>query len=187
MRPTSANDRVRLSVPGDYESLTLAAWVRVQGLDRQFNSLFMCDGFVARTLHWLIRKDGVLGLTAIGSVSGDYQIVASPSALTLDQYGMWLHLAVVLDGSTRRVVHYVNGVSVRDKALKMNPPFRIGAAELGNWNASGFPDNDPSLIRNFSGAMDEFCLFSRALNADKIRALYSEGKPLPDPLAQNQH
>lgn len=60
------SDRVRLSVPGEFASLTIAAWVRVQGLDRQFNSLFMCDGFDAGTLHWLIRDDGVLGLTAIG-------------------------------------------------------------------------------------------------------------------------
>jgi hypothetical protein len=180
----SVNDRVRLSVPGEFESLTLAAWVRVQGLDRQFNSLFMSDGFEAGTMHWLIRKDGVLGLTAIGSGSGDVQIVPSPPVLTLDQYGMWVHLAVVLDGHAKRVVHYVNGVPVREKALKMNPPFRIGAAEIGNWNASGFPDNDPSLIRNFSGAMDEFCLFSRTLNDNEIRALFSAGKSQPDSVAE---
>jgi hypothetical protein len=179
----SVSDRVRLSVPGEYESLTLAAWVRVQGLDRQFNSLFMCDGFEAGTLHWLIRKDGVLGLTAIGTGSGNYQICASPPVLALDQFGTWLHLAVVLDGNGKRVVLYVNGLPVSEKLLKINPPFRIGAAELGNWDASGFPDNDPSLIRNFSGAMDEFCLFSRALNASEIRALYSAGKPHPDPVA----
>ena len=183
----SVSDRVRLSVSGEFESLTLATWVRVQGLDRQFNSLFMCDGFAPGTLHWLIRKDGVLGLTAIGSRPGDYQIVASPPVLTLDQYGMWMQLVVVLDGRAKRVVHYVNGVPVHEKALKINPPFRIGPAELGNWNASGFRDNDPSLIRNFSGAMDEFCLFSRALNADEIRALYSVGKPQPDPVVQSRN
>jgi hypothetical protein len=183
----SVNDRVRLSVPAEFESLTLTAWVRVQGLDRQFNSLFMCDGFEAGTLHWLIRKDGVLGLTAIGSGHGDVQIVPSPPVLTLDQYGMWLHLAAVLDGRARRVVHYMNGVPIREKALKISPPFRIGAAELGNWNASGFRDNDPSLIRNFSGVMDEFCLFSRALNTDEIRALYSVGKPQPDPVLETRN
>jgi len=183
----SVSDRVRLSVSGEFESLTLATWVRVQGLDRQFNSLFMCDGFAPGTLHWLIRKDGVLGLTAIGSRPGEYQIVASPSVLTLDQYGMWMQLVVVLDGRAKRVVHYVNGVPVHEKALKINPPFRIGPAELGNWNASGFRDNDPSLIRNFSGAMDEFCLFSRALNADEIRSLYSVGKPQPDPVVQTRN
>lgn len=183
----SVSDRVRLSVPGEFESLTLAAWVRVQGLDRQFNSLFMCDGFEAGTAHWLIRKDGVLGLTAIGAGSGNYQICASPPVLALDQLGIWLHLAVVLDGNGKRVVQYVNGLQVSAKALKVNPPFRVGAAELGNWNASGFRENDPSLIRNFSGAMDEFCLFSRALNTDEIRELYSAGKPQPDPFVQNRN
>ena len=183
----SVSDRVRLSVPGEFESLTLAAWVRVQGLDRQFNSLFMCDGFEAGTAHWLIRKDGVLGLTAIGAGPGNYQICASPPVLALDQLGTWLHLVVVLDGNGKRVVQYVNGLQVSAKALKVNPPFRVGAAELGNWNASGFRENDPSLIRNFSGAMDEFCLFSRALNTDEIRELYSAGKPQPDPLVQNRN
>ncbi len=177
------SDRVRVNVPGEYESLTLAAWVRVQGLDRQFNSLFMSDGFEAGTAHWLIRKDGVLGLTAIGAGSGSYQICASPPVLALDQFGIWLHLAVVLDGNAKHVVQYINGLPVSEKPLKINPPFRIGAAELGNWNASGFPDNDPSLVRNFSGAMDEFCLFSRALRAGEIRALYSAGKPQPDHVA----
>ena len=61
----SVNDRVRLAVPGEFDALTLSAWVCVKGLDRQFNSLFMCDGFEPGTLHWLIRNDGVLGLTVV--------------------------------------------------------------------------------------------------------------------------
>jgi len=170
------SDRVRLSVPGEFDSLTLAAWVRVQGLDRQFNSLFMCDGFDAGTLHWLIRKDGVTGLTVIGPGPGNYQIVTSPPVLPLEQFGMWLHLAVVLDGNAKRVSHYRNGQMVSEKELRIRPPFRIGPAELGNWNARGFPEDEPSMIRNFSGAMDEFCLFSRALPAAEIRALYSNDK-----------
>jgi hypothetical protein len=179
----SVSDRVRLSVPGEFEALTIATWVRVQGLDRKFNSLFMSDGFEAGTMHWLIRNDGVLGLTAIGSESGDYQICASPPVLTLDQFGMWVHLAVVIDGGAKHVAHYLNGVTVSEKALTIRPPFRVGVAELGNWNAKGFPKSDPFMIRNFSGAMDEFCLYSRALNAGEIRALYFSGKPQPDPVA----
>lgn len=167
------SDRVRLNVPGEFSSLTLAACVRIQGLDREFNSLFMCDGFDAGTLHWLIRKDGVLGLTVIGARPGDFQIIASPSVLPLDQFGMWVHLAVVIDGSTQRVSHYVNGQRVSEKALKIPAPFRIGIAELGNWNARGFPGNDPFMIRNFSGAIDEFCLFNRALPETEIRALFA--------------
>jgi hypothetical protein len=180
------SDRVRLNVPGEFDAVTLTAWVRVQGLDRQLNSLFMCDGFGSGTVHWLIRDDGVLGLTVVGERAGDFQIVKSPPVLTLDQFGMWLHLAVVLDGRTGRVAHYVNGQPVSEAALRIGPPYRFGTAELGNWNAKGFPEHDPFMIRNFSGAMDEFCLFSRALGDREIHALYSEGKLELDAIARSE-
>ncbi len=179
----SVSDRVRLNVPGEFEALTFSAWICVKGLDRKINSLFMSDGFAPRTVHWLMRRDGVLGLTVIGPEPRHHQIVASPPVATLEKFGMWLHLAVVLDGHGKRVVHYLNGAQVSEHALKIAPPFRIGAAELGNWNAKGFPEDDPFMIRNFSGAMDEFCLFSRALEAGEVRALYSQGKPQPDSIA----
>ena len=63
----------------------------------------------------------------------------------------------------------------------------LGAAELGNWNAKGFPENDPFMIRNFSGAIDEFCVFSRAVHAEEVRALYSQGKPQEDTLSAQQN
>jgi len=179
----SVNDRVRFDVPGEYESLTLAAWVRVQGLDRQINSLFMSDGFEAGTVHWSVRQDGVLALTAIGSEPRDHQICISPPALTLNQFGLWVHLAVVIDGGTKNVVQYVNGAPASEHALNINVPFRVGAAEVGNWNAKGFPKSDPFMIRNFGGAMDEFCLFGRALRAEEIRGLYSTGRPQPESVA----
>jgi hypothetical protein len=137
----------------------------------------MCDGFDAGTLHWLIRDDAAFCLTVIGPGPGNFQILASSPALRVNQFGMWLHLAVVLDGNAKRVSQYVNGRMVSDKPLKMRPPFRIGTAELGNWNARGFPENDPFMIRNFSGAMDEFCLFNRALSGAEVRALYSSDQP----------
>lgn len=173
----SVNDRVLLHVPGEFESLTLAAWIRVRGLDRRLNSLFMCDGFEPGTVHWLIRNDGVLGLTVFGPGSENFQILASPPVLTLDQFGMWLQLAVVLDGKTRQVVHYVDGVPVSRHTLKQRPPYRLGPAELGNWNAVSSPKPVPAQIRNFSGSFDEFVLFNRALTDAETHELYLQGKP----------
>ncbi len=174
------SDRVRLNVPGELESVTLAAWVRVQGLDRRINSLFMSDGFLPGTLHWVIRNDGVLGLTVIGD-RGNHQILASPPVLSVDEFGIWTHLAVVLDGKANTVVHYVNGRPVSRHGLRLPPPFRIDAAELGNWTAGGAPGNDPFLIRNFSGVIDEFCLFSRALSPAELSALHAQGRPQQEP------
>ena len=56
----------------------------------------------------------------------------------------------------------------------------MNGAGTGNWNAQGFVKDDPLTIRNFSGAMDDFCVFRRALDAAEIHALYSAGQPQPD-------
>lgn len=176
------SDRVRLNVPETCEALTLAAWVRVQGLDRPINSLFMSDGFLPGTVHWVIRNDGALGLTVIGP-GGRHQILASPPVMTVDQFGIWTHLAVVLNPLEHRATHYVNGKAVSEHPVRIGPPFEPGSAELGNWNAVGFPGDDPFLIRNFSGVMDEFSLYGRALSDTEIRSLYVQGKPQSDPPA----
>jgi hypothetical protein len=176
----SVNDRVRVAVPGEFNSVTLAAWVKVKGLDRQFNSLFMCDGFEPGAIHWLIRKDGVLSLTIKGPGTHNAQIMASPPVLTIDKFGMWMHLAVVLDGTNRQLTHYVNGQAVAHYPVRLGPPYRLGSSELGNWNVRSGPDPAPVLIRNLSGSLDEFELFSRALRAAEIRKLFMDGRPGTD-------
>jgi hypothetical protein len=173
----SVNDRVRLAVPGEFDALTISAWICVLGLDRQFNSLFMCDGFAPGTIHWLIRHDGVLGLTVFGDGPGSFQIMPSPPVVTLEQLGRWHHFAVVLDGNGGRAVQYLNGSPVSLHELQIGPPFRIGASELGNWNAHSGPNPAPALLRNLSGALDQFALFKGALSDAEIRELYSQGKP----------
>ncbi len=173
----SVNDRVRLAVSNEFRAMTLSAWVCLKGLDRDFNSLFMSDGFDPGTVHWLIRGDGVLGLTVFGPRIGKFQILASRPVSFLERLGMWQHLAVVIDGRAQEVVHYVNGSPVSRHALNIGPPFRVGSAELGNWNARSGPNTEPSLIRNLSGSLDEFELFNRALSDAEVRELYLKGKP----------
>lgn len=173
----SVNDRVRLAVPREFQAMTLAVWVCLKGLDREFNSLFMSDGFDPGTIHWLIRRDGVLGLTVFGPQLGRFQIVASPPVASLEKLGLWHHLAVVVDGNTQELVHYVNGAPVSRHALNIGPPFLVGSAELGNWNARSGPNPESAFIRNLRGSLDEFELFSRALNDAEIRELYLKGKP----------
>jgi hypothetical protein len=173
------NDRVRLTVPGEFNAMTLSTWVRVQGLDRQFNSLFMCDGFEPGEIHWMIVNNGDLALTIKGNKPGRFQAVESPPVLSPEYFGTWVQLTVVVDGKAKRITLYFNGRAVKEQALYPDPPYRIGASELGNWNADEFPINDQEemWIRNFNGAMDEFCLFSRALSDAEIMDLYLAGKP----------
>src|SRR5262249_27591228 len=54
------SDRVRLTVPGEFESMTLAAWVRPDALPNQNNALMMVDGWKPGGVHWQIGIDGTV-------------------------------------------------------------------------------------------------------------------------------
>jgi hypothetical protein len=171
------SDRVRINVPGEFDSLTLAAWVRIDGLDNRYNSLMLTDGFDQGEVHWQVREDGTLQLGVQGPEVKSYvnyrtRVLFPPQAL-----GQWSHLAVVHDRAAGAVSHYVNGRRVSRHKIKLDGPLRIGDAEIGNWNPDSFQDKRP--VRNLNGAIDEFLIFARALDGPEIERLYSEGQPHP--------
>jgi hypothetical protein len=170
------SDRVRLHVPGEFASLTLAAWVRVDALPNRFNSLFMADGWEEGGPHWHISADGKpeLGIQGPDRKGGAHYY--APVVLSQDRFGQWVHLAVVYDSDGGQVTHYVDGRPVQQEPVKFDIPLRIGDAELGNWNIGSRPHNHP--VRYFTGCVDEFLLFSRALAGPDVEQLYTRGRPL---------
>jgi hypothetical protein len=169
------SDRVRLHVPGEFQSLTLAAWVRVDGLPNRNNSLLMADGWEEGELHWQIGHDGTLILGVQTRPPGRGAHYHAPWAVTPGRFGQWMHLAVTYDADARRVTHYVDGRPVAAEPVLSGPPLRLGDAEVGNWNVAGYRNNIP--VRHLSGRMDEFMLFVRALSAEEMGRLYSQSRP----------
>jgi Concanavalin A-like lectin/glucanases superfamily/FecR protein len=165
----NVSDRVRLSVPGETAVLTMAAWVRVNGLDRTYNSLFMSESWGERRVHWQIMRDGAVRLGIAGEENSRHFDYDSPVFFTPECFGRWIHLAVVFDPGTQTVSHYAEGRMIARIPARDSKTLRIGIAELGNWN-----DPRPKggvAIRHLSGAMDEFALWHRALSSDEIAAL----------------
>ncbi|MEZ6056741.1 MAG: LamG-like jellyroll fold domain-containing protein [Planctomycetaceae bacterium] len=181
-----AGSRVRLHVPGEYQNLTLIAWVRINSLDRWYNSLFLTDGHEQGEPHWQIMDDGRLFFSVkkrdvwdMSKGEKDKHIFFSPPFWNTSLSGRWLMLATVYDGANRRVTHYLNGEVLSLEAIPdeyLVTAIRIGDASLGNW---GLPERDQPrfAIRNLNGCLDEFNLFGAALSADEIRRLYDDGKP----------
>jgi ferric-dicitrate binding protein FerR (iron transport regulator) len=168
------SDRVRFHVPGEFESLTLMTWVRVDALANNFNSLMMADGGDHGVPHWHISGGGKLEL-GVSAAPKPWLHYFCPQPFTPEELGQWTHLAVVYDAEARRVAHYVNGQMVHDEPLQQDLALRIGDAELGNWNMARH--RGKSAIRFFSGAMDEFMLFARALSDQEIERIYHDGRP----------
>ena len=166
------SDRIRFDLPGEYDSITLAAWVRLDGLDRQFNSLMLTDGWESGEIHWQFRRDGGLGLALNGGSGGSNEY--TQPLVDLRQLGQWIHVASVYDAKQQIIRHLFNGKTIYEVPSIANGPLRIGPAELGNWHCTIDP---ASPIRNFNGRMDEFLIFNTALNQSEIHQIYQAGNP----------
>ncbi|MEZ5385546.1 MAG: LamG-like jellyroll fold domain-containing protein [Prosthecobacter sp.] len=164
----NVSDRVRLSVPDELKALTMAVWVRVNGLDRAFNSLFMSEGWGDRKVHWQITREGKIRLGVAGIGKQRHTDYDSPVFFTPERFGRWMHLAVVFDPASSRVSHFANGELLASLPIREPAPLKLGIAELGNW--SDGHKNGSVAIRHLSGAMDEFALWDRALTTEEIAA-----------------
>lgn len=164
------SDRIRFHLDGEYDAVTLAAWVRIDGLDRPLCSLMLTDGYEFGEVHWQFNDKGQLGL-AIESTCNRY----SESLVDLTDLGKWIHVASSYDRVTGEVHQYFNGERVDSLQVDHPVAARFGAAEIGNWSQ---PVSQPPLqIRNFNGRMDEFLLYGTALDESEVRAMYEAGKP----------
>jgi len=169
------SDRVRFHVPGDFASLSLAAWVRVDALPNQFNSLMMADGWEEGGVHWHVNDHGEIALGIQGPSKKNGTDYRTPCMFAAERLGQWTHLAVVFDRTARQVTHYVNGKVVQQDGVRFDVPLRLGDVEIGNWNVGSRRDRQP--IRNLRGCIDEFLLWSRPLDGAEVEELFQQGRP----------
>ncbi len=178
--------RVRVVVPGEYRSLTLMTWVKINSLDRWYNSLFLTDGHELHEPHWQIMDDGRMFFSVkkregVDRTKGerDKHIYFSPPFWHQSLSGQWLMLATVYDVDQRRVTHYLNGAPLSRETMPEDyvvENVNIGAASIGNWDLP-IREDPHFAVRNLNGSMDEFALFSAPLTDEEIAEIYAHGKP----------
>lgn len=178
--------RVRVNVPGQHRGLTLNCWVRINSLDRWYNSLFLTDGHDQREPHWQILDDGrvffsvkVPSESAVGPESQQH-VFYSPSIRSPSLIGRWIMLSVVYNVDQQLVTHYVDGSpagreSIPDFALVEN--IQLGEASIGNWNEPMYRTDAEFAVRNLNGCMDEFSIHAGALSDQEVLSLYRNGNP----------
>lgn len=179
-------DRVRIHIPGEYKSLTFMSWVKIYSLDRDWNSLYLTDNYQVGECHWQIMRDGRLMFSTKirdkwESKEKNHVHIPnfSPSFWKPELRGKWVHLAVRLDVDKKVVTHFFNGKPLSKHPMKEHfivTQTRFGNGEIGNWGLPNKPDEDYA-IRNLNGAIDEFAIFSEALNDEEIFQFYNVGNP----------
>jgi hypothetical protein len=177
-------DRVRLNLDGTYQAITLACWVKVDSIDKKYNSLLLTDGYESGEPHWQIYEDGSLMFSIIYRPEGEErkgkwnQMYFSRPVFTAESLGRWHHLAVTYDASSGEVIQYFDGAEVGREISALHMPGRwivFGPCEIGNW---GLPTEGHQFpVRNLNGAIDEFLIHGTALAPGEIREMHERGRP----------
>jgi len=179
------SDRLWLNVAEVLESATFLAWVRVDSLPNSLHALLTAQGPGGR-VHWALRESGSLAFgIEVPNDGRGWLIHRSERKVQPQQFGTWLCLVTVVaaDGT---VNHYINGEPAGHGRLierKTSKLGRLGNCEIGNTaRATNSPPTTKETAssaerpRNFVGRMDEFAIFSSALDANEIRRLYVTGR-----------
>ena len=91
-------------MPGEHRGLTLICWVKINSLDRWYNSLFLTDGHEDREPHWQIMDDGRIFFSVklpadhnANSASPQQHVYYSPKVWDGSLSGRWIMLCVTYD------------------------------------------------------------------------------------------
>jgi hypothetical protein len=176
-------DRVRVFIPGEYTSLTLLCWVRLDSVDRMWNSLYLTDGYEKGEVHWQITEEGRLAYSMRVRETGEHRqyLYLSPPFWKSELSGRWIHLATTFDAGKAEVIHYLDGAEIhREKSTPEHvvKTTRFGAGEIGNWGLSLKRTDPEFVIRSLNGLMDEFAIFSGALSGPEIKSMFEAGNPV---------
>jgi hypothetical protein len=174
-------DRVRFDIPGEWDALTLFAWVRVDALDRKLNSLFLTDYFDENEIHWQLSRSGHMHFASspmgVHNIPEHNRRFYSEDFWSPSMSGQWLLLAVTAEKGIGKVTHYVNDSPIAiANGTQMHKPLkamRIGEADLGNWSDPIWEDS----IRTLNGRIDEFAIYGVALSAEEIAEIHEKGRP----------
>jgi hypothetical protein len=142
--------------------VTIAAWIRCRNTGdhhaifnaRAFDLTYVAHAEVRSSgeLRWLLRSYGSYGTVAI------FDIYAKGV-----RWDEWVHFAGTYDRTPGKAALYIDGELAKE--VHVARPADIA----GDWGLGAHVGRTIDSMRPFTGLMDEFHLFTRALSLDEIK------------------
>ncbi|MCC9658078.1 LamG-like jellyroll fold domain-containing protein [Rhodopirellula halodulae] len=165
----NADDRVELEIPGEFDAVTIMAWIQVNRLDNALQAVFNTRDWQAGEHHWNLLRDGAFRV----GVSGAFARSCSHQRVPL---GRWTHIAAVIDAHRGQAAYYIDGQRIDLATWQPNGPVRFGPTTLGSFGETSDDDSKSvTFSRDFRGRIDEFAVLRRLLSDEEIRLAYLDG------------
>ena len=177
---TPATPQERVAIP-DSPSLnfdgtlqfTLTAWVN-GALVQSNSAAVICKGTASGGEQYCIDANGVSGSSAYRFFCRNAAGAATQVLLTNAPSGQWQHLAVAFDGVAGFIRMYVNGQLMASAAAPTSLLPNAHEVSIGNRPSTADVYNFP-----FTGQIDDVRIYTRALTATDVQALYAQAPVLP--------
>ncbi|SMP73369.1 FecR family protein [Neorhodopirellula lusitana] len=168
------SDFAEFELPGEFNELTIAAWVYINRRDHPVISVVDSNGWEPGDVHLQFNRYGAAYVDICetrqrGSQSELNEKWTNQVAST----GCWVHLATSISLTQRNAIVYVNGKVVHETSLRRDGLIRPGVCRIGNW----LPTGTLWKTRAFNGRIDEVAIWKRALSDQEIAAEITRGRP----------
>ncbi len=154
-------------------AITLAAWAKCENTGNHHAIFNARAGDSTWLVHPELRSGGNFRWL-LRSAGGTTMFDIGAGAVTWDE---WLHYAGTYDKAVSRGTLHINGVAVQSANVT------AGAEIAGDWDMGARVGRNVDNARPFTGLMDEFCLFTRALSEAEIQVLMQGIRLTPAELA----
>ncbi|MDO5582158.1 MAG: LamG-like jellyroll fold domain-containing protein [Planctomycetia bacterium] len=165
-----AADSVRFDLPGSFKNLSVIAHVRIDHLLKFSNVLFASQQHHNEpgAFLWQIMNDGRMQIQ-ITPPQGEMQETCfySDPILSVQNFGTWVTLAFVAEGSAKRIAFYCDGKLAASVPWTNSIPLSPGLSMIGNI----LYESQNREIRALSGAIKDFMIFDRALSEEEVKTL----------------
>ena len=171
-----------LTIEGWIKPATIAQDMLIFEYERELGTANGSDVGMELAIHRFSANGRGMGClyANLVDVDGAGHIIFSPANILVP--GVWQHVALSYDKTTGTAAIYLNGVAVAKSNLGIfTPQTSFANLLLGaktTYNSATNPGNA------YSGDLDEFGIYNRALSAAEIQAICTEennGEPMPPP------
>jgi len=166
------SDYVEFEIPGEFQELTIAAWLKLDRFDWEMNAICNSNGADPGDVHFQMTRHGLPRGGVLGSDRVNFRWVGNPIPLA-----KWVYVVSVQSVPQRRSVIYVNGEPVWEYEVKSNDGvlIRPGHCRLGNWLPESVKyGTSPRALR---GVIDEVAIWDRALSQVEVISQTEKGRP----------
>lgn len=166
------SDFAEFKVRGEFEELTIAAWVYINRRDHPLTAIVDSNGWEDGDVHLQVNRHGYPYVDICETIprhAGNNTHWHKPQVAN----GTWAHLATSISSRQQVARVYANGKLVNERPVRENGRIRPGVCRIGNWLAVG----EFAPVRSLNGRIDELAIWKRALSEEEISAEATRGRP----------